>query len=237
MSVRGRPVPPEAPPQLGGRALPRYGSGPGSIPGRGTGEFDARPGQGDVQVAGTGDTPRSKRGALTGVRVRLPPWTTMEGEPARRRRRREPGRHRQGWGSRPSPSHHREHAGGPLRAQLEGDLAMEPDLARNECASSPAWGSSPPPSAWSVNAEWSAARVESVAVPRGAEDRALRAPLLLERHLARGCQPVCYAVNSVKERQVRLLHVPLSAANHEWVRRGGIPARPRGRRRRAGRWG
>jgi len=60
--------------------------------------------------------------------------------------------------------------------QLEGDLAMAPDLARNECASSPAWGSTPPPSAWRVNAEWSAARSESAAVPRGAEDRALRSP-------------------------------------------------------------
>lgn len=35
---------------------------------------------------------------------------------------------------------------------------------------------------------------------------------LLERHLARGCQPVCYAVNSDEERQVRLLHVPLCFA-------------------------
>jgi len=75
------------------------------------------------------------------------------------------------------PPLHREHAGGHLRAQLEGDLAMEPDLIRNECASSRAWGSSPPPSAWRVNAEWSAARLESAAVPRGAEDRALRSPL------------------------------------------------------------
>jgi hypothetical protein len=36
LSVRCRPVPHAAPPQLDGRALPRYGSGPGSIPGRGT---------------------------------------------------------------------------------------------------------------------------------------------------------------------------------------------------------
>ena len=67
-------------------------------------EFDSRPGHCDVQVAETVDTPRSKRGALAGVRVRLPPWTTMEGEPARRRRRLEPGGHRQVWGSRPPPS-------------------------------------------------------------------------------------------------------------------------------------
>lgn len=67
-------------------------------------EFDSRPGHCDVQVAGTVYTPRSKRGALAGVRVRLPPWRTMEGEPARRRRRLEPGRHRQVWGSRPLSS-------------------------------------------------------------------------------------------------------------------------------------
>lgn len=47
---------------------------------------------------------RSKRGAFTGVRVRIPPWTTMEGEPARCRRRLEPGGHHQVWGSRPPPS-------------------------------------------------------------------------------------------------------------------------------------
>lgn len=45
-----------------------------------------------------------KRRALTGARVRLPPWTTMEGEPARCRRRLEPGGNRQVWGSRPPPS-------------------------------------------------------------------------------------------------------------------------------------
>ncbi len=67
-------------------------------------EFDSRPGHCDVQVAETVDTPRSKRGALAGVRVRLPPWTTMEGEPARCRRRLEPGGHRQVWGSRPRPT-------------------------------------------------------------------------------------------------------------------------------------
>ncbi len=65
----------------------------------------------------------------------------------------------------------------PTPAHLEGDLGMEPDLIRNECESSPAWGSSPPPSAWRANADWSAARLESGVVPRGAEDRALRSPL------------------------------------------------------------
>jgi hypothetical protein len=116
------------------------------------------------------ETRRAQTAVPSGVRVRLPPWTTLEeGEPAGRRRRLEPGGHRPRCGARdlrPPQQHH-----------LEGDLAMEPDLIRNECASSPAWGSSPPPSAWRVNAGWSAARLESGAVPQGAGDRALRSPL------------------------------------------------------------
>ena len=60
-----------------------------------------------------------------------------------------------------------------------------------------------------MNAGWSAARLERARSPDGLRivPAALRC---LERHLARGCQPVCYAVNSFKERQVRLLHVPLT---------------------------
>ena len=68
---------------------------------------------------------------------------------------------------------------------------MEPDLIQNECASSPAWRRRASSgrtfvhhdcgfesSAFRMESErWSAARLERGAVPRGAEDRALRFPL------------------------------------------------------------
>ena len=140
-------------------------------------EFDSRPGHCDVQVAETVDTPRSKRGALAGVRVRLPPWTTMEGEPARCRRRLEPGGPRKGVGIETSALRITASTQAVICARFwKVTWRWSQTSFETSVASSSAWGSSPPPSAWRVNAGWSAARLESGAVPREAEDRALRSP-------------------------------------------------------------